>query len=581
MSLIKSNSVQIGQSATATQNFTLAVPSSPDGTIKLARGNAGATTQDVLSVDASGNVSFNGKNYLGGFSVAPTLNNQGLPLQSGNLYWNTVSNNLWAYNGTSWLITNFNETTPFFTQFATSGTARSLEVRMRQDMSSVRDWGATGNGTTDDTVAIQNAIDFGGIKLFFPVGTYRVTAPLTVRTQKFIHGCGSSSSIVIDHSGTGIVLEPVGAGTSNVYLSGVELQDMTFTRPGAITNPGDNIWIRQCNGFSARGVISRNGSTCFRFSGGQLNSLLQCRAFVGNTSIVPQADNGLVIFEKASLSGGGYQPCYTTTIDDFVGSASGVLQYGIKVKSIDGLNFSNAYMAYCSTSLIGVIREDINTAATAINLTNLYLDCTGGSSGTPYGIFCNHALGAPEYSVAGMNVSNCHIANNQDTGTFNSLVQFAKRAANVNFSNCYFANGGSPYGVQLYDDGIGARSGKYVFTGCVFFNLSQATGGGAIYSKDVDVLIVTGNTFANTSTAAYQVLCDGDVGSVTAIGNIADNSAASIVTISGTATVAGDVILLNAGTNSAPNQIRLALPTSSVGLTSGAMWNDGGTVKIV
>jgi len=56
MSLLKANSVQIGQSATATQNFTLSVPSSPDGTIKLARGNSGATTADVLTVDASGNV---------------------------------------------------------------------------------------------------------------------------------------------------------------------------------------------------------------------------------------------------------------------------------------------------------------------------------------------------------------------------------------------------------------------------------------------------------------------------------------------------------------------------------------------
>ena len=58
MSLLKANSVQIGQSATATQNFTLSVPSSPDGTIKLARGNSGATTQDVLTINSSGVVSF-------------------------------------------------------------------------------------------------------------------------------------------------------------------------------------------------------------------------------------------------------------------------------------------------------------------------------------------------------------------------------------------------------------------------------------------------------------------------------------------------------------------------------------------
>jgi hypothetical protein len=58
LSLLKANSVQIGQSATATNNFTLAVPSSPDGTIKLARGNSGATTADILTVANDGRLSF-------------------------------------------------------------------------------------------------------------------------------------------------------------------------------------------------------------------------------------------------------------------------------------------------------------------------------------------------------------------------------------------------------------------------------------------------------------------------------------------------------------------------------------------
>ena len=76
MSLIKSNSIQIGQSTTATQNFTLSVPSSPDGTIKLARGNSGATTADVLTVDASGNVTTNltASSIPNGSITAPKLN---------------------------------------------------------------------------------------------------------------------------------------------------------------------------------------------------------------------------------------------------------------------------------------------------------------------------------------------------------------------------------------------------------------------------------------------------------------------------------------------------------------------------
>ena len=74
MSLIKANAVQVGQSPTATQNFTLAVPPSPDGTIKLARGNSGATTQDVLSVDASGNI--NGLVKSTGSTTARSLANR-------------------------------------------------------------------------------------------------------------------------------------------------------------------------------------------------------------------------------------------------------------------------------------------------------------------------------------------------------------------------------------------------------------------------------------------------------------------------------------------------------------------------
>jgi hypothetical protein len=132
MSLIKANSVQIGQSGTATQNFTLAVPSSPDGTIKLARGNAGATTQDVLSVDASGNIN-------------------GLVKSTG------------------------------------STTARSLANRFA-DVVNVLDFGAVGdwNGTTgtDNSIAWANFLAFlntSGKIGFIPEGKYYIpTAPGTV-----------------------------------------------------------------------------------------------------------------------------------------------------------------------------------------------------------------------------------------------------------------------------------------------------------------------------------------------------------------------------------------------------------------
>ena len=49
---IKANALQLGDSATAANNFVL--QTNTDGTAKLSRGNLGATTQDILTVDAAG-----------------------------------------------------------------------------------------------------------------------------------------------------------------------------------------------------------------------------------------------------------------------------------------------------------------------------------------------------------------------------------------------------------------------------------------------------------------------------------------------------------------------------------------------
>lgn len=55
---------QFGDSSTATNNFTITAEA-VDGTMKLARGNAGATTQDIMTVDADGKVAFQHEDIVG------------------------------------------------------------------------------------------------------------------------------------------------------------------------------------------------------------------------------------------------------------------------------------------------------------------------------------------------------------------------------------------------------------------------------------------------------------------------------------------------------------------------------------
>lgn len=89
-----------------------------------------------------------------------------------------------------------------------STTARFLKDRFA-DVVNVKDFGATGNGTTDDTGAIQAALNFAmptGKEVFVPSGTYLITSSLVIghaSTQYLvrIRGQGYSSKFTANFSG--------------------------------------------------------------------------------------------------------------------------------------------------------------------------------------------------------------------------------------------------------------------------------------------------------------------------------------------------------------------------------------------
>jgi hypothetical protein len=80
---------------------------------------------------------------------------------------------------------------------AGTGTAelsQTVETKLREYVS-VKDFGAVGNGSTNDTVAIQAAIDSGAARLYFPAGTYIVTA-LNVVSDQYWYGDGMDATVL-------------------------------------------------------------------------------------------------------------------------------------------------------------------------------------------------------------------------------------------------------------------------------------------------------------------------------------------------------------------------------------------------
>jgi len=137
LSLIKAIAAQLGLSGDPAKNFTLSVPAAPDGTMKLARGNAGATTQDILTVDANGKVAFpqNLMAFLRAQSASGSIGTgtvftplTGWSAQEGQNYGTIADAGTWTPNIAGWYQINFQSS------FASSGiTASTAQAQLQKN----------------------------------------------------------------------------------------------------------------------------------------------------------------------------------------------------------------------------------------------------------------------------------------------------------------------------------------------------------------------------------------------------------------------------------------------------------------
>lgn len=112
----------------------------------------------------------------------------------------------------------------------------------------VKDYGAAGDGSTDDTTSLQNAINAanaaGGGIVFFPIGNYKITGTLTGYASIWYLGAASSSQ-----SDSGACIKQTGSnidairftnttnGILNVIISNLRIQG-----PGSTT--GNGIYLK-------------------------------------------------------------------------------------------------------------------------------------------------------------------------------------------------------------------------------------------------------------------------------------------------------------------------------------------------
>ncbi len=90
-------------------------------------------------------------------------------------------------------------------------------------MVSVKDYGAVGDGVADDTAEIQAAINAAS-SIYFPTGTYIVSASLTIPSNRMLHGDGAASILKKSAETAGRVLINSDATNGN---SGITIESVS------------------------------------------------------------------------------------------------------------------------------------------------------------------------------------------------------------------------------------------------------------------------------------------------------------------------------------------------------------------
>ena len=128
----------------------------------------------------------------------------------------------------------------------------------------VLDFGATGNGSTDDTTSINAAITYagsnGGGNIFFPAGTYKISSPLVLINSQSLVGNGNTTIYNVSTTQEAITAgqNPSSYNGNMSYISGINFTGNTSGNSSChgILIQGETVFVSNCtfSNFKGSGI---------------------------------------------------------------------------------------------------------------------------------------------------------------------------------------------------------------------------------------------------------------------------------------------------------------------------------------
>lgn len=245
----------------------------------------------------------------------------------------------------------------------TGAVTTTVQAKLRQ-MVSVKDFGAVGDGTTDDTTAVQNALNYfvaNKVDLVFPPGTYKITSPLTAiaATNKTdssrIVGYGATIQGALASSG---ILFKI--GVSGALWRSLTIEGLLFS---GTTNETDLLYIDGGSGGSSEYVygFALNRVHCDGFPGNGITitrnafeaTLFSCTCRTSNTTGYPiyinygtGAVSSLSIVDCTTSGGkkGVYAPTPVSDIRIWGGTYILAQEEGVRLDNAIGGQVTNLHL---------------------------------------------------------------------------------------------------------------------------------------------------------------------------------------------------------------------------------------------
>jgi len=353
---------------------------------------------------------------------------------------------------------------------AGSGAVTTTVANKLKQTVSVKDFGAVGNGATNDTAAIQAAINasaIGDFAVAFPAGNYLVTGVLTGGDGLVLVGDGKGVSTITKGGVSGHILDILGTTTkNNISISGLTF-DVANVDSAIVCEYVSNFTVENCSFLNMKlwgmhvGVQSAIDSVIRNDNVRIINCDFDTSSQTYEQVLVYNSSNVLVSgcdfrTGNSAIGIGIYQNLNGMIVDNCKFNIHIGAYYSI---SCDNITFSNCDFSSCSAGIQGANESD-NGAFGATHTYNLIVDACR---------FIDNNVALQLGAVIGATVIGCTFYLNKEQPIIiddgNTLTSVSPK--NISIVSCIFQSNCTAVPSGIYKSGILILG----FSGNVYLNI--------------------------------------------------------------------------------------------------------------